>query len=329
MRFLNIHLSYFLLPLLLALLLIRLWRQPFITHPLVFYLKTHLRKAGLQSRLPQFFLGVGIASLLMACLRPVIPFTLERISRGGLQIFLVLDISSSMNQFIGYQEDFRTPYRIEDNTTNQVSKLDAVKAAAQDFIARRPNDAIGLEVFSINAYVVSPPTVDHESLHHYLTMVDINTLIGEGLTSIGEGLNLAYELLTQREQGSQVGRKGRVIILFTDADHNYGRNPLPVISAIGKEGIHLYMVELGLGEQYIGAEIANAVRATGGEYFDASNPGDLNRIYATIETLEKSRFTIEHYVRNAPAFSLFAFVAVFAFTAYGILRAVPHWIELA
>ncbi len=328
MRFLEIRLLYFLIPLLVALAAIRLSRRPFLAHPLVFYLKTHLRKAGPQTRLPQFFLGIGIVSLLAACLRPVIPFTLQKISRGGLQIFLVLDISSSMNQIIGLREELQVPYRVE-NLTGKTSKLDAVKAAAQDFISRRPNDAIGLEVFSINAYVVSPPTVDHESLHHYLTMVDINTLIGEGLTSVGEGLNLTYQLFTQRKGDAPAGRKGRVIILFTDADHNYGRNPLPVIEAIGKEGIHLYMVELGLGEKYIGSEIANAVRATGGEYFDATNQDDLKRIYSKIEMLEKSRFTVEHYVRNAPAFSLFAWIAVLAFTGYGIARAVPNWIEIA
>lgn len=329
MEFQNLTYLYFLLPLLLGAALFRWWQRPFLAHPLVFYLKTRLPKAGLQTRLPQCLLGVGVLSLLVACLQPVYPFTLQRITRGGLQILLVLDISSSMNQFLGYQEDFRRPLLLGDDVANKVSKLDAVKAAAQDFIARRPTDAIGLEVYSINAYVVSPPTVDHESLAHYLTMVDINTLIGEGLTAVGEGLNLAYDLLTRKKTDSLAGRKGKVIILFTDAEHNYGRNPLPLIDAIGKEGIHLYMVGVGLSEKAIGAEIANAVRRTGGEYFDARSREDLNRIYLTIERLEKSRFTVERYVRNSPAFGFFAFTAVLALAGYGISRAFPNWIELA
>ncbi len=329
MRFLSIETLYYLLPLLLLFLLIGRWRRPYIAHPLVYYLKSHIRKAGIQTRLPRWFLRTGIVALLVACLRPAIPFLLQRISRGGLQIFLVLDISSSMNQIIGAPQDGPIhSYTPVESGAKHASKLDAVKAAAQRFMERRVNDAIGLEVFSINAYVVSPPTVDHESVQHYLDMVDINTLIGEGLTSVGEGLYLAYNLLTQRKPGSEGGRKGRVIILFTDADHNYGRKPLPVIDAIGKEGIRLYMVELGLGEKYIGSEIADAVRRTGGQYFDATREEDLNRIYETIESLEKSRFTVERYERNAPAFSLFAFAAVIAFAGYGILRGLPNWIEL-
>ena len=329
MRFLELRLLYILVPLLAAFFFIRSWRRPFLAHPLVFYLKAHLRKAGPQARLPQLCLWIGVLSLMAACLGPAIPFSLQKITRGGLQIFLVLDISSSMNQIIGVPEEMQISLPREGVLGNK-SKLDAVKAAAQEFIARRPNDAIGLVVHSIHAYVVSPPTVDHDSLHHYLTMVDINTLIGEGLTAIGEGLNLAYQLMTQRQPGSPSGeKKGRVIILFTDADHNYGRNPLPVIDAIGREGIHMYMVTLGLGEHYIGSEIANAVRGTGGAYFDATNEEDLRRIYGAIESLEKSRFTVERYERNAPAFSVFAFTALIAFIAYGIARVIPNWIELA
>jgi len=328
MQFLELRLLYIVLPLLVIIVANRFWRPPFLTHPMVSYLRAHLRKASPLVRLPHVFLWIGVVSLLLACLRPAIPFTLQQISRGGLQIMLVLDISSSMNQIIGVPEEMQLSV-MRQNLPNNPSKLDAVKKAMDDFIARRPNDAIGLIVYSINAYVVSPPTVDHESLQHYLAMVDINALIGEGLTSIGEGLYLAYQLDTRRQtENSLEERKGRVVILFTDADHNYGRNPLPVIDALGKSGIHLYLVELGLGEKYIGAEIANAVRATGGAYFDATNEQDLRRIYATIEGLEKSRFTVERYERNAPAFSVFAFTALIALTAYGLLRAIPHWIEI-
>jgi len=329
MIFLNAQLLWVAGPLLLALLVFRYFRRPFLAHPLVFHLRSRLPRAGWQTRLPQFLLAIGVAFLLLACLQPVFPFQLQRITRGGLQILLVLDISSSMNQFLGYEENFRTPFLVGDDTTGKVSKLDAVKAAAQDFISRRPNDAVGLEVYSINAYVVSPPTLDHDNLQHYLTMVDINTLIGEGLTSVGEGLYLAYDLLTKRKRDEPVSRKGKVIILFTDADHNYGRNPLPVIAAIGQESIHLYMVGVGLSEKDIGAEIVAGVRATGGEYFDARSEEDLARIYRTIEGLEKSRFTVERYERNAPAFAFFAMTAFAALAAYGVLRAAPNWIELA
>lgn len=330
MQFLSLQLLYILVPLLLLTLGIRLWRRPYLMHPLVSLLRARIRTAGQWSLLPGAFLWAGLLALLIACLQPVYPFQLQKISRGGLQIMLVMDISSSMNQFLGYKEEFNTVFRepVLQDTAGKVSKLDAVKAAAREFITRRPNDAIGLEVYSINSYVVSPPTVDHEVLQQYLTMFDINTLIGEGLTSIGEGLNLARRILAPKPGDAAAGRKGRVVILFTDADHNYGRNPLPVIDQIGRDGIHLYLVGLGLGERDIGTEIVAGVRKTGGEYFDARSEQDLGRIYGVIESLEKSRFTAEFYEQNSPAFAIFALIGASALALYGVLRANPNWIEI-
>src|SRR4029453_334876 len=71
------------------------------------------------------------------------------------------------------------------------SKMEAVKKSAPDFVKKRPGDALGLVVFSNNGYLVSPPTVDHESLTESLLMTGTQSLVNEGYTAIGEGLGTA------------------------------------------------------------------------------------------------------------------------------------------
>src|SRR5205823_11980478 len=70
------------------------------------------------------------------CSSDLYPFVLNRIERGGLQIMIVLDLSQSMEKPLG-----------------KATRMDAVKASTTEFIKRRPGDAIGLAVFSNNAYV--------------------------------------------------------------------------------------------------------------------------------------------------------------------------------
>ena len=56
----------------------------------------------------------------------------------------------------------------------QLTRLEAVKQVALDFIRSRPQDRIGLVVFSANAYLVNPLTTDHQVLSEYIELVDGN-----------------------------------------------------------------------------------------------------------------------------------------------------------
>src|SRR5947209_18224038 len=110
--------------------------------------------------------------------------------------------------------------------------MDAVKASTTEFIKRRPGDAIGLVVFSNNSYVVSPATFDDESLLSYLKLVNVQTLVNEGYTAIGEGLatdQAFFEFSRQRGQRA----KGQVIVLFSDGENNWGMDQLDNVAEAG------------------------------------------------------------------------------------------------
>src|SRR5947208_7684080 len=113
------------------------------------------------------------------------------------------------------------------------TRIDAVKASTTEFIKRRPGDAIGLVVFSNNSYLVTPATFDHESLLSYLKLVNVQTLVNEGYTAIGEGLATAQAFFQfSRERGQRA--KGQVIVLFSDGNDNYGRDPMKEITKARK-----------------------------------------------------------------------------------------------
>src|SRR5881628_2850386 len=214
---------YIAVPLLLMAVSVRFWRRHYWGHPLVEQFRGEIGRPNPILRLPAIFEGAAVVFLLIGLLGPVYPFVLNRIERGGLQIMVVLDLSQSMEESLGKG----TP-AAQVRAAKSPTRMEAVKASTTEFIKRRPGDAIGLVVFSNNAYVVSPATFDHESLLSYLKLVNVQTLVNEGYTAIGEGLATAQDFFGfSRERGRRA--KGQVIVLFSDGENNYGRDPMEEI----------------------------------------------------------------------------------------------------
>lgn len=260
--------------------------------------------------MPAILEGAAVIFLLIALLGPVYPFVLNRVERGGLQIMIVLDLSQSMEKPLGKN-----------------TRMEAVKASTTEFIKRRPGDAIGLVVFSNNAYVVSPATFDHESLLSYLKLVNVQTLVNEGYTAIGEGLAAAQDFFTfSRERGRRA--KGQVVVLFSDGENNYGKDPLEEFERARQEGTRVYFIgvalELGASQQ-----IAAAVPITGGKFFDARNPGHLTAALDEINTIEKGHFYTLQLTRQQPAYFVFVLLAFAMLALRMMLNGIPHFVELS
>ena len=205
--------------------------------------------------------------------------------------------------------------------------MEAVKASTTEFIKRRPGDAIGLVVFSNNSYLVTPATFDHESLLSYLKLVNVQTLVNEGYTAIGEGLATAQAFFQfSRERGQRA--KGQVIVLFSDGENNYGRDPLEQLEKTRQEGTRVYFIGVAL-EPGASQEIAAAIPTTGGKFFDARNPGHLVEALDEINTIEKGRFYTLQLTRQQPAYFVFVLLAFVALALRMILNGIPHFVELS
>jgi Ca-activated chloride channel family protein len=275
-------------------------------------------------RLPFAVLAVAAAFGSLAIMQPVIPYSQADLQSRGLDIVLVLDLSSSMQEEMGSGQ---TPTRPTVPTGR--TRLDAVKDAVRRFVRTRRDDRIGLVVFSDNPYVISPLTFDHEYLLHYVDFVDDKILQGEGQTAIGDGLALSNYVLSR--QATKDSRGHQVIVLFTDGENNRGREPVDVLAESKAAGIRVHVIgvdlERDVKEKPSVQMLMAAVNDAGGKYFSADSERDLLAASRTIDSMEKGLIVSRVYVRDVPVYEWFAVPALVALAAALALRAVPYFVD--
>jgi len=248
-------------------------------------------------------LAIGLLILVLA--RPQSTSSWENVSTEGIDIILSLDISSSM-----LAEDFKP------------NRLEASKDVAMEFISGRPDDRIGLVVFSGESFTQCPLTTDHAVLMNLFKDIQ-SGMIDDG-TAIGLGLANSVSRLKE----SNV--KSKVIILLTDGVNNQGEiAPLTAAEIAKTYGIRVYTIGVGtignapypfktaFGTQYqnvpvkidedVLKEIANL---TDGRYFRATNNAKLKEIYQVIDQLEKSKIEVREVSSKTEEFYLWALIAM-------------------
>jgi Ca-activated chloride channel family protein len=208
-------------------------------------------------------------------------------------------------------------------------RIDAIKEALRTFISRRPDDRIGVVVFSDHAYVVSPLTFDKEHLLGYFDLIDPQTLMREGMTAIGDGISMASFLL-QRQ--SAAGARNKAIIVFTDGANNLGRDPVLALEDATAAGVRVHVVGVDLDEeQRVHPEVGRfitAIRKNGGQYYAADSRTELDAASREVDRIEKSSLTMKTYVRNEPIVQWLALPALAVLLIAVVLRAVPTFIGL-
>ena len=122
---------------------------------------------------------LALASLIVAIARPQSSSSWQDITTEGIDIVMAIDISSSM-----LARDF------------EPNRLEAAKEVAIQFIESRPNDRIGLVVYSGESFTQCPMTTDHEKLINLFKDIK-NGMITDG-TAIGMGLANAVNRLKEK-----------------------------------------------------------------------------------------------------------------------------------
>jgi len=282
------------------------------------------QRASPLRRLPFAALAAAAAFATLAIMQPVIPYSQADLQSRGLDIILVLDLSSSMQEEMGSGQ---TPNRVMAPTGR--TRLDAVKDAVRTFVKTRRDDRIGLVVFSDNPYVISPLTFDHEYLLHYIDFVDDKILQGEGQTAIGDGLALSNYVLSR--QATKDSRGHQVIVLFTDGENNRGREPVDVLAESKAAGIRVHVIgvdlERDVKEKPSVQMLMGAVADAGGKYFSADSERDLAAASGTIDSMEKGLLVSRVYVRDVPVYEWFAVPALVALAAALALRSIPYFVD--
>lgn len=263
-----------------------------------------------------FILRIAALSVLIIALaRPQSTSSWENIETEGIDIVLALDISGSM-----LAEDFKP------------NRLEASKDVAMEFIAGRPDDRMGLVVFSGESFTQCPLTTDHAVLMNLFQ--DIKSGMIEDGTAIGLGLANAVSRLKDSNARS------KVIILLTDGVNNQGEiAPVTAAEIAETFGIRVYTVGVGTigtapypfktayGVQYQNIEVKideevlqQIAEMTDGKYFRATNNQKLKEIYQEIDALEKSKIEVREFSRKSEEYLIWAVIAGLALLLEALLR---------
>ena len=247
------------------------------------------RRVPLKVHLPFALRMIAIALLIVGFARPRSGVTNQEVTTEGIDIMLVLDISSSMEA-----RDFRP------------NRLEAAKKVAEHFIENRVNDRIGLVVFASETFLQAPLTLDYDILREFLRKVTIVPKKYDG-TAIG----LAIASGVNRLKNSDA--KSKVMILLSDGSNNSGEiQPITAAELAATFDVKIYTVgagtrdrgllQSGLVDEAILRQIAET---TNGKYFHAANEERLLDIYEEINELEKTEIKVKEYTRFKELYSLF------------------------
>ena len=229
---------------------------------------------------------LALALVIVAAARPQMGDAREVIRGEGVDISIALDISGSMGE-----------------TDLEPNRLGAAKEIIADFIAERRFDRIGLVVFSREAFIQSPPTLDHATLLRLLADVHLADQLGiEDGTAMGSGMATAANML----KASTV--ESKLVTLITDGVNNAGElDPITVATAAAALDIKLYTIGVGrhrtptedvAEESPLDEETLQQIAAiTNAEFYRATDTEGLRGIYAEINSLEKSDVEILHFTR--------------------------------
>jgi Ca-activated chloride channel family protein len=239
------------------------------------------------------WLALGL--FIVALAQPRLVLGESHVKASGIDIVVALDLSGSM--------------RSEDFGTNQ-SRIRLAKEVLSKFIDNRPNDRIGLVAFAKEAYIASPPTLDHDYLQHQLERLQIG-VIDESATAIGSALMTALNRIKDLKD------KSKIVILMTDGENNSGKiSPLTAADAaqalkvkvytigIGKQGTAPYPVGRNQWGQTVYKPMAvdideetltKIAQQTNGKYYRADTADTLRQIYADIDRLETTEVEVKKY----------------------------------
>jgi Ca-activated chloride channel homolog len=269
-------------------------------------------------KIPSVLRAIAVVGFIVALAQPRSGARAANLSSDGINIALVVDISSSM-----LAEDFQPQNRLE-----------VAKEQVKRFVAARPTDRIGLVAFSGEALTQVPLTTDHPVVLAAIDHLQAGQL--EDGTAIGTAIATAANRL-RRAPG-----KSRVMVLLTDGENNRGAiDPRTAAKAAGEVGVRLYTIGVGtegmapvpVGRGLFGLRYENrpvkideallteVATGTGGRYFRARDAAALQRIYEQIDRLERTPVRARSYVRFTEEFPWPLLVALAALLAETVLVA--------
>jgi Ca-activated chloride channel family protein len=247
--------------------------------------------------------------LVAAAVRPQWLGEPQPVPTTGRRLMLAIDTSGSM---------------ATEDMAGGASRLRVVQSVAGRFIDGRHGDRVGLILFGTEPYLQAPLTADLATVHRFLN----EALVGVAgtQTAIGDAIGLAIKRLRAEGRGDGVGgaagpsgaggaagaaARQTVLVLLTDGENDAGAMPpLEAADLAAREGLRIYTIGVGAAPEsrMFGMSAGNTdldedtlkaiAKATGGEYFRATDANALQAVYSQIDRLEPAAGT-QQWLRPA------------------------------
>jgi Ca-activated chloride channel family protein len=256
--------------------------------------------------------------MIVALSRPRSGAHAENVTSEGINIVLVIDLSSSM-----LAQDFQPQNRLE-----------VAKDVVKRFVAARTSDRIGVVAFAAEALTQVPLTTDYPVVN---AAVD-NLAAGQ----LEDGTAIGTAIATAANRLRDAPGRSRVMIVLTDGENNRGAiDPRTAAKAAAVFGVKIYTVGVGtegmapvpVGRGLFGLRYENRIvridepllsdvaKTTGGRYYRARDAAALERIYEEINRLEREPVRTRSYVRYTELFRWPLYLAALALVTELLLAA--------
>ena len=307
-------------PLLLVVLILRhRWVEDFFQKSGLFRVRLNLARD--RRFFKWFFLLLGLSLLLVSLASPRYGVALEHGKRKGRDIFLVVDVSKSMNA-----RDLKP------------SRLEVTKQMVYDLLLKLKNDRVGIIVFAGNAFIQCPFTTDYEAVAMFTDGIDTGMTSAAG-TDLGRALDLTATSFQENSGGY------RTVIVFSDGE-DFGGNVDGAVRKLKDNGVIVFTVGVGSGagapvpvinpdgtvggykqdengETVISKLNAKALgeiaTATGGGFFHASDTRTATGLAEKLEKLSRRKLEEKGIVRLRDRYQLPLTGAVLALAAFVLL----------
>ncbi len=238
-------------------------RKQYIDDPIFANLYKGDWKAG--RRFKDGFMLLGITLLIIALAGPKIGTEVREIKRQGIDLMIALDLSSSMNA-----QDISP------------SRLEKAKYETMRLVTQLSGDRVGLIVFTGEAFLQSPLTVDYSALRLFLNIADTGQM-----PSTTTNFDAAFTEAKRAFEGIDAESESdaaQVLLVISDGE-NFGQEYSQSLKELVDLGIQVYTIGIGT---LAGGTIPEVDGQTGRvSGYKRDNDGEVITTKLESETLQK------------------------------------------
>lgn len=268
------------------------------------------------------FIIIGLSFLLVAFAGPKIGTEVREVKRQGVDMLIALDLSASMNA-----EDVRP------------SRLEKAKFEINRLIERLKGDRVGLVVFTGEAYLQSPMTLDYSALKLFLDIA-VTDQMPSSATDFKSAMETALTAFESLEEDDT--EAARVLLIISDGE-DHGQSYEQQLQNLIDKDIYVYTLGIGTDEgttipiyednssNLIGykrdrqgkvvttslqSDALREIASKGnGTYYAIERGNDgIDAFLARVDELEKGEFSSQEYADYKNQYQWMGALALFFFT---------------